>query len=304
TFAKSQYFGLNIQVDHNILKNTAKNATTTLFELNPSYRFLFDEYQVTIGLKTDFESDTVSHLTIYPLIEGRVQLIPDRLTAQAGINGGLINHNFNDLRLTNPFISSLTGVVTSNERFNIFASLKGNIAQRVDLEARFESKIIDNMPLYVNDTIRKSPQRRFDVITDDINLIKLIFSARYSGDDFHVGLQGSWTKYSTNAELYAWNCPAFEGQLEGGVNVNKQWSVNTEIYTWSNSYAKTWNQENIPVAKVLKGATDLNLGVNYHPVSQFSVFLNLNNILNRHYERWNLYPSYGFNAMAGASFSF
>ncbi|MDP4290692.1 MAG: hypothetical protein Q8908_06395, partial [Bacteroidota bacterium] len=47
TFAKSQYFGLNIQVDHNILKNTAKNATTTLFELNPSYRFLFDEYQVT-----------------------------------------------------------------------------------------------------------------------------------------------------------------------------------------------------------------------------------------------------------------
>jgi hypothetical protein len=304
SFPKSQYINLDVMVDHNVLKNVAKSNTSTLLELQPSYRFLFDEYQIIFGVKTDFKLDSVSHLYIYPLVEGRVQIIPDKLTAQAGINGGLKRNNFNALRLTNPFISSLTGMVTSNERFNIFASLKGNIAQRIDLEARFESKIIDNMPLFVNDTIRKSHQRRFNVITDDMNLLKVLLSARYNGDVFHISLQGSWTKYSPNAEKYAWNCPELEGQLEAGLNINKQWSVNTQIFSWGNSFAKIWGQSNLVIAKTLKGATDLNIGINYHPVDKFTVFLNLNNLLNQNYERWNLYPSFGFNAMAGVSFSF
>ena len=304
TFAKHQYLGVDVLIDHNILKNSAKNITSTLVEVIPSYRFLFDEYQVAFGAKTDFYSDTVTHLTIYPTVDASVQLVPDRLVALAGITGGLKNYNFNTLRLTNPFISSLTGVVTSNERFGIYAAIKGNIAQRVDLEARFETKIIDNMPLFVNDTMRKSYQRRFNVITDDINLLKILFSARYNGDAFHISMQANWNKYSPNAELYAWNCPVAEGQLEAGVSLNKQWSISTEIFSWGDSYAKTWSLNNIPVAKKLKGATDLNLGINYHPINRFNVFLNLNNILNKNYERWNLYPSFGFNAMAGVSFSF
>ena len=304
TFAKHQYLGIDVSIDHNILKNTVKSASSTFLEFLPSYRFLFDEYQIMVGMKTDFYTDTITHLTVYPTIDAHVQLVPDRLSAQAGISGGLKNNNFNTLRLSNPFISSLSGVVTSNERFSIFASLKGNIAQRVDLEARFESKIIDNMPLFVNDTIRKSHQRRFNVITDDINLLNLLFSARYNGDAFHINLQGNWNKYSTNVEQYAWNCPELEGQLEAGVSISKQWSLNTEIFIWGDSYAKTWNQNNLMVAKKIKGATDISLGLNYHPVNRFDVFLNLNNILNRNYERWNLYPSYGFNAMAGVSFSF
>ena len=304
SFADHQYLGLDITVDHNTLKNTLKNSNATLIELLPSYRFLFDEYQINLGMKADFYSDSVTHVMFYPILDARVQLVPDRLTVQGGIGGGLKSNNFNELRLTNPFISSLTGVVTSNERFNIYVALKGNIAQRVDLESRFESKIIDNMPLFVNDTVRKSYQNRFKVITDDINLLKYIFSARYNGDAFHIKLQGSWTKYSTNAELYAWNCPELEGQLEAGVNINKDWTLNTEIFSWGDSFAKTWNASNKPVANKLKGATDINLGINYHPISKFTVFLNVNNILNRNYERWNLYPSFGINAMAGVAFSF
>ena len=304
TFAKHQYLGVDVLIDNNVLKNSTKSTTSTLVEVIPSYRFLFDEYQVTFGAKTDFYSDTVTHLTIYPTVDASVQLVPDRLAALAGITGGLKNYNFNTLRLINPFISSLTGVVTSNERFGIYAAIKGNIAQRVDLEARFETKIIDNMPLFVNDTIRKSYQRRFDVITDDINLLKLLFSARYNGDAFHISVQANWNKYSPNAELYAWNSPEVEGQLEAGVSLNKQWSISTEIFSWGDSYAKTWNLNKQPVAKKLKGATDLNFGINYHPINRFNVFLNLNNILNTNYERWNLYPSFGFNAMAGVSFSF
>ena len=303
-FATHQYLGIDVDVDQNMLKNTLGSKSASLVEVVPSYRFLFDEYQVKLGLKADFNTDTVSHLNIYPVIDARVQLVPDRIILQGGISGGLNRSNYNTLRLVNPFINSLAGVVTSNEKFNIYALLKGNIAQLVDFEARFDSKIIDNMPFFVNDTIKKSYQRRFNVITDNINMIKVSFFVRYNGDAFHISVKGDWNKYSPNGELYAWNCPQVEGQVEAGVALSKHLDLNTQIFTWGDSFAKTWGVSNVVVPVLLKGATDLNFSLNYHPVSQFTVFLNLNNVLNKNYERWNLYPSYGFNAMAGVSFSF
>jgi outer membrane receptor protein involved in Fe transport len=220
------------------------------------------------------------------------------------MTGGLQRNNFNTLRLLNPFISSLTNSVTENEQFNLYVGLKGNIAQTVDFEARFESKIIDNMPLFVNDTLSKSHQQRFNVITDDINLIKVNLSAGYTGADFQIKLKGNWNHYSTNKELYAWQCPEMEGALEASVKVAPKWNLNTKIYTWGDSYAKSWDILKRVVATKLKGASDINFGITYKQTKQLTVFMNLNNILNNNYERWNRYPSYGFNAMAGLSFAF
>lgn len=299
-----QSLGLNIAIDQNSLKNVLKTRNSTLLELLPAYHLLFDQYQIKAGLKLTFDLDSVSHIHFNPFIETKISLINDKLYILAGMNGGLYRNNFNALRLMNPFISSLTNSVTSNERFNIYAGLKGNIAQIVDFEARFESDIIDKMPLFVNDTLSKTHQQRFDVITDDINLIRVNFSAGYTGTDFQIKLKGTWNKYSTNAELYAWHCPDLEGALEAAVALNQKWSLNTKIYTWSDSYAKIWRTKTVAVAQKVKGATDLNIGITYKPTKQFSVFVNMNNLLNNSYEKWNRYPSYGFNAMVGLSFAF
>jgi len=296
--------GLNVFIDQNSLKNTLATKNTTLIELVPAYHLLFDEYQIKGGLKITFDLDSVSHIYFNPFLETKISLISDKLSLLAGINGGLHRDNFNALRLMNPFISSLANSVTSNERFNIYVGLKGNIAETVDFEARFESKIIDNMPLFINDTLSKTHQQRFDVITDDINLIRANLSVGYTGADFYVKMKGIWNKYSTNAELYAWHCPELEGSLEAGVSITPKWNVNTKIYTWSKSYAKSWDALKNVVAKTVKGASDINIGLTYKPTNQLSAYLNLNNLLNTNYEKWNLYPSYGFNVMAGVSFAF
>jgi outer membrane receptor protein involved in Fe transport len=304
SFSDHQSLGLNVSVDQNSLKNILRTKSSALVELLPAYHLLFDEYQIKAGLKVTFDLDSVSQIHLNPILETKISLISDKLSLLAGITGGLIRNNFNTLRLTNPFISSLSSSVTSNERFTIYAGLKGNIAQTVDFEARFESKIIDNMPLFINDTLSTTHQQRFDVITDDINLISVLLSAGYTGTDFQFKLKGTWNKYSTNAELYAWHCPDLEGALEAGYIITPKWSVNTKIYTWSGSYAKTWDSSKNIVAKKINGASDINIGLTYKSTKQFSVFLNLNNLLNSSYEKWNLYPSYGFNAMAGLSYAF
>ncbi|NWJ49762.1 MAG: hypothetical protein HXX14_02750 [Bacteroidetes bacterium] len=304
SFSDHQSMGLNVFVDNNRLKNVLKTKSSTLVELFPAYHLLFDEYQIKAGLKVTFDLDSVSHIYFHPEIDTKIGLITDKLYLIAGLNGGLQRNSFNTLRLMNPFISSLTNSVTENNKFTIYAGIKGNIAQTVDFEARFESKIIDNMPLFINDTLSITHQQRFDVITDDINLIRVNLSAGYTGTDFQIKLNGTWNKYSTNAELYAWHSPEMEGAFEASVKVAPKWNLNTRIFAWGDSYAKSWDAQKQVVATKVKGASDINFGIIYKPTKQLSAFMNLNNILNNNYERWNRYPSYGFNAMAGLSFAF
>jgi outer membrane receptor protein involved in Fe transport len=53
----------------------------------------------------------------------------------------------------------------------------------------------------------------------------------------------------------------------------------------------------------LDPAIVLNLGAEYRYTRNFSFFLKLNNLTGAQYERWNFYPSYGFNAMFGFTYS-
>jgi hypothetical protein len=54
----------------------------------------------------------------------------------------------------------------------------------------------------------------------------------------------------------------------------------------------------------MKGYFDGNISVDYRYSKVLSVFLNLNNFTASKYARWYNYPSYGFSAMAGLTWSF
>ena len=44
---------------------------------------------------------------------------------------------------------------------------------------------------------------------------------------------------------------------------------------------------------------DLNLGAAYQVNDKLGVFVDLNNVTNQKFQRWNNYPNFGFNMMAG-----
>lgn len=59
-----------------------------------------------------------------------------------------------------------------------------------------------------------------------------------------------------------------------------------------------------PVTKRLKDAADINLGVDYKLNKKWALWVDLNNIANIQYQRWNQYDSFGFNFIAGLRYSF
>ena len=54
----------------------------------------------------------------------------------------------------------------------------------------------------------------------------------------------------------------------------------------------------------LKGAVDLNAGLEFKVRKNISLWTQFNNIFNKEYQRWNQYPVYGFNFVGGIIFSF
>jgi outer membrane receptor protein involved in Fe transport len=69
---------------------------------------------------------------------------------------------------------------------------------------------------------------------------------------------------------------------------------------WKGS--KSTNDAKIDV--LVNDAADINVGVDYKLNKKWAIWLDLNNIANAQYQRWNQYDSYGFNLVGGIRYSF
>ena len=75
--------------------------------------------------------------------------------------------------------------------------------------------------------------------------------------------------------------------------------VKSDLYAWQGAlFETTLNTNRLPAA------FDLNAGVEFKVHRMISVWTQLNNVFNRKYERWNNYPSVGFNFLAGIRLTF
>jgi outer membrane receptor protein involved in Fe transport len=80
----------------------------------------------------------------------------------------------------------------------------------------------------------------------------------------------------------------------------KKLFVNATIDFWDGIYAR----EVDGAALKLPAFLDIGLSGEYKIIPRLSVFLQLSNILNNKYQRWNQYDSYGFNIIGGLRFMF
>jgi len=91
-------------------------------------------------------------------------------------------------------------------------------------------------------------------------------------------------------------------ELNGSMRVQvlKDLYLTSDLFAWG---GEQYRKKDGSSGK-LKGAFDLNGGLDFKVTNNLKVWTQFNNIFNKQYQRWNQYPVYGFNFVAGVIFTF
>ena len=176
--------------------------------------------------------------------------------------------------------------------------MKGALGDHFSFSARAGSNILNNQPLFINDTVTG---RSFKVVYESrIKMANLSGELGYTvGEKFSLISNLSINKFTPDSNDKAWGLLPMEWKTTMKLQVMKDLYVNSTLYAFDGPWALTKSGH-----KNLPAAMDLSAGLEFKVWKFIKVWGQFNNIFNKEYQRWNQYPVYGFNFLAGVVFSF
>lgn len=311
--------GLAANTEIGNTKDFNQKISNNVLRLNPYVKLQASGVNIIAGINFVQEFGTFSKTRIFPAITADFTLIPDFLQVFGEIKGDVNRNSLKNFTDENPFLNSNIYIQNSVEKMSISGGIKGTGGPGFGYKARFYSKKITDMPLFVNNYTNFN---KFDVIYDFGNMKVLGLEGELS---VQVSDNLKWTgklniddyKPASEQESY------FKPQLRIGsnlrYNIDKKISFNANVVVQDDSKAKVYLVDPIPstssyypptpdLAKEkvvnIKGFVDLGVGADYKINSKFSAFVKINNLLNTNYSKYLYYRVNGLNAYAGLTYSF
>lgn len=277
--------------DKYTVKNSSFSISNNLFQLAPELVYYSDRFTFHGGITPSWNNNT---LAVLPNIYGEAQLQQNVLVIQAGWVGRYIPNTFRSLSKENPYIQDLS-FLNNTKEIQYYGGIKATIGKHFNFNAKAAVISYRDMPLFINDsTIGNS-----FVVTNESKLTDLQIHGDLnyiSQDKFTVSGAldlNSYTGLHDNSKAWGLYPLKLTGSLRW--NAFKQVIFKSDLIAFSGAKALTQDGS----GKNLKGGTDLSAGVEFKLNKQFSVWLDMDNILNSKYEYWNNYPVYGFQVIGG-----
>ena len=232
-------------------------------------------------------------LSVLPNIYGEAQLQHKVFMVQAGWVGRFINNSFRSLSTFNPYIRDPT-FLSNTKEVQYYGGIKATLGKHFSFNAKAAFITYNNIPLFVNDGVVgntflvKNESKMSDLqLHGDMSLVSQDKFTLTAGLDLNT-----YTGLSNNAN--AWGL--FPVQLTGSFRWNafKQVLLKADLFAFSGVPALNKN-----ITETKTKGTDLSAGAEFKITKKFSAWLDLNNILNQKYQRWNNYPVYGLNIIGG-----
>jgi hypothetical protein len=181
-----------------------------------------------------------------------------------------------------------------------YVGLKGALDDHFTYSVKMGFQEYWNMPLFVNDSI----DGKTFVISNESSMedLQLHGEIGYTlGEKFTASAGVNINQYTDlhdNAKAY--------GLLPYELNATLRWEVikglwlKSDLWQFNGGYYRGLHGD------YYKAGTgfDLNAGVEFRITRQLNLWLQMNNLLNDKYQRWNQYQVYGFNLLGGVVFAF
>ncbi|MGZ3860820.1 MAG: hypothetical protein ACXVMS_14860 [Flavisolibacter sp.] len=263
--------------------------------LSPSLLYKKQNVYIQAGIKPSWDNGLFKML---PNVMVEFSSSDKRISFQGGWLGHYRNSGYQYMATMNPWIWAPDSIFNSRieERY---AGIKGSVGDHFSYGLKAAYNKIGNQPLFVNDTIAGG--KSFQVLKEpEMKMVNFTGELGYTaGEQFSLISNISFSNYKTDAYAKAWGLLPLEWNTTMRVQVMKDLYANANLYAFDGpwSYGKEGR-------KKLQGSMDLSAGLEFKIVSNIKLWAQFNNILNKQYQRWNQYPTYGFNLLGGVVFSF
>ncbi|MEO7801684.1 MAG: hypothetical protein ABIR81_06780 [Ginsengibacter sp.] len=261
-----------------------------LVQLAPELVYYSDRFTIHGGVTPSWDN---GQLSVLPNIYGEAQLQDNVFLIQAGWIGRYTNNTFRKLSGENPYMQDPTFLLNTKET-EFYGGVKATLGAHFSFNAKSSFIKYNNIPLFINDPL----YAKSFYISNESKMSNLHVHgdlSYISQDKFTLSAAldlNTYTGLKDNAK--AWHKVPI--QLTGSARWNafKQVILKADLLGFGRVPALLADGSNIR----LKGF-DVSAGAEFKVTKRFSAWLDINNILNRKYSRWNNYPVYGLNAIGG-----
>ncbi len=287
-------FRVDLRTDFTSYRDTAKQSLHN-FYLQPNFTFSADAFRAKIGLNLVSHED---EFFFFPDLELSARILGPVLNAFAGAEGSLQKNTFRSLSDYNPFVSSRNRL--RNTRYiNYFGGIRG-VVQGIDYRVQAGYKTTENLATFLwnGDSIP-----RFNVLYDTIDIAYIsasLVAPLFKGFEINGKLQQNFFN-TGNKETKAWHLPSTT--ISAGAKYTTEdgkGAVRADLFLENGVPYQDIDGQ----TKNLNALFDLSIGGEYKLGNNFGLFLQVNNLANNRRQRWQHYPIFGLNALAGITARF
>lgn len=268
-----------------------ESFNNTIVRLAPGIKYFGDGAFIHAGIAPTFHN---SKSDILPDLYFEIKL-ENRYVLQGGWIGRVHKNSVENLSEINPFIRGpFSNINTKATEF--YGGIRASIGSHFNIGGKVSWINYRNAMLFLNDTIGIT--NHFITQTEDrLNNLRISGNVSYIlQEKFSITGNVALNAFNNQRTFSrAWNLVPLEVSGSASYNLMKKLLLKADVNVFGGP--RTFDKDNGSFR--MDGGTDLSAGAVYSINKQFSVWLDVNNILNNKYSRWNNYPVYGINVLGG-----
>ena len=265
--------------------------------------------QVPLSFEYSPSSFNVKGSIIPVLKSNKIKFVPnlqlDYLMGETGLKlkAGVVNrldiNSLHKLYAINPFLISPDSL-TIFQQTDYYAGVEWLSPKGLQLKFNGGYTVFNDLPLFLNE---EGSGKEMKVLSEaQLKAIHLAGEVNYTFTP-EMEFRSSINVYAfQNQATYSAAYGLLPLELKFGLFWKPFKGLTTRVNAdlWRGALARSPGMPE----KRLKDAADINLGVDYKMNKKWALWVDLNNIANIQYQRWNQYDSFGFNFIAGLRYSF
>ncbi|PBQ32229.1 hypothetical protein CNR22_10745 [Sphingobacteriaceae bacterium] len=304
-YINKEKFNLGFLTDFYNHKQANDSLNDLIMSINPSFEAHGKKWHADIGLTGTLDNFNKStRFYFYPQLNLHYDIYENMVIPYAGVSGGLVKNSMRSLTRENAFVDTTINYKNTNNKYNLYGGLRGNLSSSTSYDAKISYGQYDNLHFFViNYGGPNLLYNQFDVLYGNTSVLNLSGQLKYEfKEKLNIIGKGNYYIYKTKTLTRAYHKPDFD--LTGSViyNLKSKIILRADLFFMGKQWALTQLDDGALANKQLKGWADINLEAEYRYSKMLSFFARVNNLAGQRYYRWERYPSQRFNFMLGLTF--